>query len=73
MQEDPLIRVSGKVIVVKEGHLSHLYAGKGSNRAVSEKQAKRLILQNKPLYNQVISAGVGPGWEIKMGDMIVEW
>ena len=73
VQEGPLIRVSGKVIVVKEGHLSHLYAGKGSNRAVSEKQAKRLILQNKPLYNQVISAGVGPGWEIKMGDMILEW
>lgn len=71
--EVPLISVSGKTIVVKEGHLSRLYAGKGSHRPFSEKQVKRLILQNKPLYNQLISAGVGPGWEIKMGDMIVEW
>lgn len=72
-EESSLIKFLDKEIIILDGHLSRLYTGKGSSSAVSEKQAKKLIIQNKPLYNQIISTGIGPGWKIKMGEVNIEW
>jgi len=72
-EEQPFIGVEGKKIVIREGHLSQLYVGGGTNKIQSENQAKRLILQNKPLYNQMLARGLSQGWVIKIGDLTIEW
>lgn len=72
-EETPFIGVEGKKIVILEGHLSQLYVGGGTNKTQSENQARRLILQNKPLYSQMMARGLSQGWVIKIGDLTIEW